>query len=374
MKAFGIQYRAMPGIVALCLLTASAFAAPKVQVKLAGQNDVNVDRPAIQAAIDSAPGQDLTVKLSGTFQLDGIDILVARSNLVIKGDKSGALLQGKLGPDGLPIDDLFVFPNRGFLIESSGPLMNIEIKDMALTGFRSPVFAKGEQNDIHGVSIKNNSVENSFFGFVITGAVSDVFIANNEVVGATDTGITVFSTAGGQPSDIQIVDNYIADAVFEAVYFGQVSNAILANNFLATSDMEFIPVPFVAEGMNSEILVEGNTLKGGSSAAILLGNAAGFTLTRNCIRDGGTQGDPFFSGGGIRVGFFGSAGSGYEITDNSYEGNVVTPGPVTRDIWLASASNNNSVTEWLGTVVLNEGASNSVVLATDDGDDYCADD
>lgn len=372
MKSTAIKSIVYFGAALCLLLSTGVLAAPGAQVKLQGQNDANVDRQAIQDAIDSAPGENLTVKLKGIFQLDGQDLIVDRSDIVIKGEKSGATLLGKLGPDGLPIDDIDNFPNRGFLIGSENPLTNVEIKDLAFSGFRTPIFVRGEENAIGGVSVRNNNLENSIFGVVVTGASSDIFIADNIVLGATDTAINVFSTGAGDVRDITIVDNHLADALGAGLYIAQVSGAIIANNFMSTSNLYVFLAPFFVDGLvNSGFRVEGNVIQGGSVAAILLGDASDFVVTRNCFRDGGTQGHPFFSGGGIQVGYylFGFTGSGFEIADNSYEGNVAAGVP--RDVWLDPNSSNTSVLERNGTIVLDQGAFNSVTLVPDSGTNYC---
>jgi hypothetical protein len=80
-------------------------------------------------------------------------------------------------------------------------------------------------------------------------------------------------------------------------------------------------------------------------------------------------------GGGVQVGLglFGFPGSGFDIADNSYSGNVAGPGLVPRDVWLTGTSSNTVVTERSGTVVLDQGTGNSVNTLADDGNDYCAD-
>ena len=367
-----VHYRfLLPCITSILFLSTGAVAAPGVQVKLTGQNDVNIDRPAIQAAIDSAPGKRLTIKLSGTFQLDGQDLLIDRSNIEIKGDRRGATLLGKLGPGGTPIDDIDNFPNRGFLIESANPLSNIEIKDLNFSGLRSPVFPRGQMNEISDVQIKNNLVENSIFGVSAVGALSDILIANNTVHDVSSSGIIVFGTPEGLPDGVRIVDNQISDAGGNGLFIGDISNAVIANNFLATSDANPDVTPIFAEGMNSNVLLEGNTTHGGVIGVLLTGEASDFLVTRNCIREGGTQGLPFFRGGGIQVGIFGLQGSGFDIADNSYSGNLAGDPGVPRDVWLTIDSSDSTANERAAAVVVDEGASNSVGILPEDGVNHC---
>ena len=392
-----LKYSGYTTLIIVSLLTANiAGAAPGAQVKLAGQNDALLDRPAIQAAIDSAPGQRLTIKLRGTFQLDGHDLIVDRSDLVIKGDRGGATLLGKLGSDGLPIDDINNFPNRGFLIESVDPLTNIEIKDLGLSGFRTAVFIKGQLNEISDVQVKNNHVENSLFAVTAIGAVSDIMIANNTAIGLSNAGITVFGTVEGQPTGLQIVDNHISEVLeglfirdvsdaiiannysegqIDGLYILDISNAIIANNYLSTYSPAASATPFLAGGTNTGILVESNTTQGGAIGMLFFDDATDFIITRNCVRNGGTEGIPFFRSGGIRVGFdpFGLTGSGFEIMNNSYSGNVAGDPGVPSDVWLDVGSSNNFVAERASAVVLDEGASNSVEVLPEDGVNHCDD-
>ncbi len=89
------------------------------------------------------------------------------------------------------------------------------------------------------------------------------------------------------------------------------------------------PAPFFAIGQNSDILVKGNTIQDGAVGLLLDGNAIGFTITQNCIRDGGTQGNAGARRGGVLVGeFIISSASGFDIFDNSYQGNFAGSSPV----------------------------------------------
>jgi hypothetical protein len=123
--------------------------------------------------------------------------------------------------------------------------------------------------------------------------------------------------------------------------------------------------------MNSDVLVEGNVIEGGFAGVLLVSSASNFTVTRNCIRNGGTQGLAGYGGGGVQFGFFGMPGSGYAIEDNSYEGNIADPGPVPRDVWLTSSASNNFVLERAGTVILDQGTANFVGALVADEVNYC---
>lgn len=395
-----MNYPLIPAAIVLfagVLSTHVAMAAKGVQVKVVGQNNPLVDRQAIQDAIDSAPGQALTVKLRGVFQLDGTDLVVERSDLTIKGENQGASLKGLLDPEGRPIDDIDNFPNRGLRIEANAPLQNIKVANLAFSGLRTAVFVRGPAASVHGVTIENNRVENSFNGVSLGGEVSDIKIADNAMHDISSNAVTVFGgplsdvkieqnsvsvmstgvwlqSFSGPVSGVKIEDNYLENAREQAILLIDVEGAIVENNFLSTvaASANDLPAPFVAFGTNTAILVEGNELQGGFAGALLFGSASGFTVTGNCIRDGGTQGWSAFRSGGILVGWFGAA-SGFEITDNAYQGNLAGFPALPRDVWLASDSRDTSVTERSGTTVVDDGVSNSVVVLPGDGINYCND-
>lgn len=342
-------------VAGVCLFVANgANAAKNEKVTVIGQDDESVDRQAIQAAIDSAPSKQLVVRLRGIFQLDGQDIIIDRSDLSIKAGKQGATLKGKLGPDGLPIDDINNFPNRGFVIMNDTDLENIEIEELTLSGLRTAIFVNRRGGnpapiEVMNVSIKENIIVNNTFGVVAIGA-----------------------------SDIQIRDNYISDANQYGVRINNVTDAVIENNFVSTADVclfPCLPVPFYAFDSNTNVLVKGNTMQGGAAAIVLTDNSTAFTVTENCIKDGGSQGDERFRFGGLLVdqGPVGN-GSGFEVENNSYANNIATfqeDPPQLRDIWFRPTSSDNTVLESIGTVVLNEGINNSVVLHGDGDPGFC---
>ncbi|MDX1554639.1 MAG: hypothetical protein R3212_01295, partial [Xanthomonadales bacterium] len=83
------------------------------------------------------------------------------------------------------------------------------------------------------------------------------------------------------------------------------------------------------------------------------------------------QGLPFFRGGGIQVGIFGLQGSGFDIADNSYSGNLAGDPGVPRDVWLTIDSSDSTANERAAAVVVDEGASNSVGILPEDGVNHC---
>ena len=353
-------FLASQAFACFCLLLATgANAAKPVQIKVVGLDDINVDRQAIQAAIDSAPGQKLTVKLRGTFQLDGTDIQITRSDLTIKGTGKRPTLNGLVdGTTGFPVIDntppIRFEGNRGFVMGRSGSVENIEIKNLTLTGMRTAIFADGVSNPVDNVSIKNNTIRNVIFG-----------VSANRV------------------SDIEIKNNHISDAFEDGVFFQfGVTGAAIKGNFVSVSDDRpgsVAPAPVQLNDTLIDIDVSNNTFQGGAAVLLLWGTATNVVVTENCIRDGGTQGLDFYHAGGIWVGdpfFTGLTGSDFVIENNSYANNTwslfdVTP--ESRDIWLTSLAEDNAILESGGTVVVDEGTNNSVVFHGDGDPGFCDD-
>ncbi len=353
------------GIAISFVIVLFAVPASAATVSVVGENDVNVDRQNIQDAIDSAPGEELRVILQGTFQLDGQRIFVTRSNLTIKSNKHGAILVGVTDQDGIPA--LGVESGRAFEVRqqyADTPITNLEFKGLE---FRDVV---------RGINI---------VGFNLLGAsaaVSDVVIKDNRMENV-DLGIGAY----GQVSHLVIKNNVIRYALGGAIHLQsltdevgpdqKLSNVVVKNNFMsAAPSSNPFPMVLQAEGRSSDIVLKGNTFQGGIAAVFLFGHPTNFMVKGNCIRDGGTQGLPGFRAGGILVGLepFGLTGSGYEIRNNSYANDVSDFGGIPlerRDVWLTPLSMNTSVTEQLGTVVLDEGVSNSIVLHGDDVVDFC---
>lgn len=352
-------------LVAFSSLLLAGLANAKT-INVVGENDISVDRQNIQDAIDSAPGEELRVILQGTFQLDGQRIFVTRSDLTIEGKESGAILVGVTDQDGIPAPG--IESGRGFEVRqqvSANPITNIEFKGLMfrdlvrginIVGFN--LF--GVSTEVSDVIIKDNRMENVDLGFGGFGRVSNVVIKSNVIADALGAAINLRS----------YTDEIGPDQML--------SNVIIKNNFMSTApSANPTPVVFQSEGVNSDIVVKDNTFQGGLVTLALWGAPTDFLVKSNCIRDGGTQGLPGLRIGGIMVGadLFGFTGSGYEIRNNSYANNVADFGGIPleqRDIWLAAISMNNSVTERLGTVVLDEGVSNSVVLHGDDPVDLCS--
>lgn len=85
-------------------LSFSTFSYAGQVINVIGQNNISVDRPAIQAAVDQAKPSDI-IQLSGTFQLDGTSIDLNKSQLTIQGSGTAVLL-GLTNASGAPRGDI----------------------------------------------------------------------------------------------------------------------------------------------------------------------------------------------------------------------------------------------------------------------------
>ena len=335
-------------------------------VNVVGKNDISVDRQNIQDAIDSAPGKKLRVKLRGTFQLDGQRIWVSRSDLMIEGKHQGATLVGVTDQDGIPAPG--IESGRAFEVRQQGagtPITNIRIKGLTLRDFTRVINMVGFSTldtpaAVSNVVIRDNRLENVDIGFAAHGQVSDVVVENNIIVDALGAGLFLQGLTDAMGPDQKL------------------SNVVVKNNFvsMAPSANPF-PLAFQGQGKNVDILLKRNTFQGGVMAVALLGDPTNFRVMENCIKDGGSLGLYGFRSGGINVGLelLGFTGSGYVIERNSYVNNYADFGGIPleqRDVWFTPISMNNAVTERIGTVVLDDGASNSVVLHGDNPVDYCS--
>jgi hypothetical protein len=322
-------------------------------VHVTGANNAAVDRQAIQAAIDSAPGKKAKVELHGTFQLDGGTIVIDRSNLTLQGGPDGATLLGVLDVFGRPdggANGQCNLSNRGVEIRGPDPIENIVIKDLTIIGHCRSVSMIGtssqtpSENTVTNVVVKNNQMQNNLRGPQIFGATADIVVKDNLITDAHEIGILVQSDADGA-----------------------LSGAILKNNVSATSGVLRTSLPIQIAGPNNDVLIRGNTFQGGIAAVGLFGVATNVVVTENWILDGGTQAFRGFSLGGVLVGFSESPADGYVVKNNVYQNNVAseplfTPTLVPRDVWLWSNSSNNVVTAVQDTAVFDQGISNTVTL------------
>ncbi len=340
---------------------AATGAANAETVRVLGMNDITVDRQNIQDAIDSAPGNPLRVVLRGTFQLDGQRIFVSRSDLTIQGARNDSLLVGLTDASGFPLGRAFEVRQQG----AATPLTNITFKRLSIQDVERAVNIVGfnpfgQSAGVSNVVVKNSDMQNVFLGVGAFGLVSDLVIKNN-VISESPGSAIYFRSFTAEIGPDQFLSNVV----------------IKRNDISSRQSIHPFPTGLQAEGDNTNILVTQNTFDGGVTCMSLVGNPTDFVVKKNLVTNGGSQGLPGFGSGGIAVGLelLGVTASGYTIENNRYENNVATYGGIPaerRDVWLGSLSSNNSVTECIGTIVLDEGISNSVVLHGDD--DHCDDD
>ena len=99
-----LKHALLPTLLALS--PAMALASNQQVLHVAGQDDIAVDRLAVQAAVNSAGPGD-TILLAGTFQFDGTPVLVRSSRLTIAGevlDNDGDGAYNEDRPDGVDND------------------------------------------------------------------------------------------------------------------------------------------------------------------------------------------------------------------------------------------------------------------------------
>ena len=202
-----------------------------------GQDDVVVDRPAIQAAVDGASPGD-TIELRGTFRLDGTSILVSTSRLTIAGqsidndgdgvenedpadgvDNDGdgsideddwdARLEGVDDGAGGPAEDLF--PNRfndGFELRGGGDLRRVSFRDLAFSRLNRAIYVFPDYDDAGSVlvcdsstptpgsaeriSVKRNSFEDTRRGVEAAGRVRFLTVQDNRFVRVRSQSILLF--------------------------------------------------------------------------------------------------------------------------------------------------------------------------------------
>ena len=238
-------------VISASLVAATANA--KV-LKLDGQNDSSVDRAAIQSAIDSAPEKSV-IQLRGTFQFDGDNVIVDRSDLTIMGAGPGATLLGLVDNNGLPQGGFD--HNNGITIEPSGPetVANIQIKNLEFSGFALAVQLNGAGPGLARIDVKNLRM--------------------------TNNGFSVFSE--GTVDDLTIHGNLITSAAWGGIFFagGPVSNVRLSDNVVLSADVSALPFALEIDGPSTNMLVSGNTFQGGSYAVGLFGEAHDVVLTEN---------------------------------------------------------------------------------------------
>jgi len=218
-------------LVAVCGASAAAPAGKLLVV--VGQDDINVDRPAIQAALDAVP-KNGTVRLEGTFQLDGVELLVRSDHVTIEGlaldddgdhkvnedwadgvdndfdgaideDDYNAVLNGILAgglPDrgSYPGNALRSLYNRGIAVND---LSGVAIRDLKFTGLVRGIAFSGGSQTFYGLFCSET---------IATGGVGSNSIAERNLFDNDERGVQVF----GDAHAIRVRDNVVVSGSFGA--------------------------------------------------------------------------------------------------------------------------------------------------------------
>lgn len=212
---------------AVAVVTLVAAAPPGKVVTVIGLDDIAVDRRNIQTALDAA-GKNHTIRLVGTFQLDGVEMILSKGHLTIEGqridndgdgksnedwpdgqdndfdgsvDEDGwdTVLRGLTHPDGTPDEGpgLTSFFNRGLAVTLvHGEAKQITIRDIEFSGLVRGVALSPDvqlqpgffchEARVTGGSVHNGVIERNRFvdvtrGAQIFGSSHNVLIADNVV-------------------------------------------------------------------------------------------------------------------------------------------------------------------------------------------------
>lgn len=382
------------GTLIFMLLATAAMGAQPIVVN--GQNDIAVDRQAIQDAIDGASDGD-TVRLRGTFQIDGQRIFIEQSIRLrgeaidndgdgatnedwtdgVDNDGDGAIdeddwdtfLLGLTDANGLPRGDL---PdgsqfNRGIAIEGlEDEVEDLEIRDIAFINFHRAITALPDiqfgdtfacsdvietGGSVEELTVRKNRFFNNARAVQFFGGVDEGEIKDNVVVGGGAAqllligGVTGCTGPGdppaiGNPTETRVKGNLVQ---------------VLGNAGLITS-----------ETVDTE--VKGNTFVGGSFA-VSFNDDVGADLVDNQVRGAvfalvtfQAVGPAKVAGNVIEGHFIGvllDASSGYLITNNAFSDRIPF---FVADVQLEATSTNNRVVVSAGDTVNDLGVGNTVIV------------
>lgn len=256
-------------VLALAAIPGIAFATNVVTV--VGTDDPAIDRPALQAAVDAAaPGT--TLRLIGTFALDGERVLILTSDLVFAGeaidddgdghsnedwvdgsdndgdgqideDDWNTVIRGVVDETGLPVldDGVNGLFNRGLVVEGvAGTQTGLVIRDIFFTGHHRAVdlfpewgtptgrcedrvFTGGE---LRHVLFEGNRFDNSQLGALGLGEVHQITAKRNLFVGNNIAGFLVEGgdvdcpLAGGAGADRLAIGTPTATSILSNRFFG----------------------------------------------------------------------------------------------------------------------------------------------------------
>lgn len=272
------------------LLFSSTIFASTITVQ--GQNNSNVDRAAIQSAINSASSGDV-IKLMGVFQLDGQQIFINKSNLTIQGAGAAGnwstVINGQT-TGGIPNGDINGnYNNRGFGFgPTTGIISNVTIQNIKFTGLNraisvSPSFQTTSTNcsaititqgSANNINIQNNWFDNDIRAVDSFGTSNHVSVINNLLSNIQSRGILFIGTITtcspfppgyiliGLPKFTNISGNTIQNDTSDfPIEVLAADNLTVSNNTIINSN-NFVPI--VVQGITNSI-VSKNAVEGGSN-------------------------------------------------------------------------------------------------------------
>jgi hypothetical protein len=355
--------------LAVGLALASAAIADTLVVE--GQNDVAVDRPAIQAAIDAAAPRD-TVELRGIFQLDGTSIFVETSHLSIVGQALDNDGDGKVNEDPadsvdndgdgqtdeddfdaqlVGVDDGFggpaldVFPDRfndGFeLLGLAHQLREISFQYIKFSKINRGIYLFPDYDDegtvllcdsatpmsgsLSRITVSDNNFENGFRGVELLGRVRGLDIENNsfseilsqavvlfglEIGCAEPDGSIVQFLPLGTPDQTQITDNRVTASNIGVISFISDRTTVRGN----VVDLTNLGIVSLEDGNLSatDNSVDGAIVGVLGSPLFGTGPSSGNSLSGNLLTNN------------LWAAIVDCDTTGYRIADNEYAGSLIS--------------------------------------------------
>ncbi len=356
--------------ILMALSPAMVLASHQQVLNVAGQNDVAVDRLAVQAAVNSASPGD-TILLEGTFQFDGTPVVVRSSRLTIAGevvDNDGDGAYNEDRPDGIDndndglvdedgwdatvrgVDDGFggpaadAFPNRfndGFeVLGFDEALRHLTFRDLEFERLNRSIYLFPDYDDdgtvfvclsssptngrLDRVTIKNNAFVNGVRAVEAAGRVKKVSVRGN-LFAQQSRGVLLFGqTLGCAEEDGSVVEFLplgtprqfaVANNEFESVSIGV--NSFISRSTRVRRNLMQTRTAGVVSVEDQSMVVSRNEIVGSFAGVIgsfddrFEGPSSGNFVFRNLIVDS------FF---GILID---CATTGYTAINNEFSGSAL---------------------------------------------------
>lgn len=419
-----IHQRATRLVLSLVLIAAASAHANSSQTHVVvGLDDIAVDRLAIQDAIDGARAGD-TVELQGTFQLDGVSIVLETSRLTVTGqaldndgdgainedgvdglDNDGdglideddwdAVLQGVDDGGGGPAGD--AFPNRfndGIeILGFDDELEKIEIRDIRFTRLNRSIYLFPDYDDagtifvcdsvsptageLDDLEIEGNAFDNSNRGVELLGRVSDLSIEDNRFTNISSQAVVMFGQGIGCAEADGSIVQVLPIGTPEKV---RVKGNRVTGGFIGVLSQVSEKTSITCNQLNGQVLGvisledEKLSLARNDVDGAFIGLLGSFET-----RVTGPASDNKFKNNTLSNNFFGAVidceTTGYKIAGNSFLGSAFTdifldgtsPGGSCADDGLGDSFENKVIAN-AGTTVLDFGLDNEVIVDDDDSD------